>query len=152
MTKEEKYELIELSDLNKEDNIKYISSEAQGIAITLDNDKYAPTLCKLERAYICGRRKSEEHIAKLEQEKYLLGERCNQLLKDKGDLTDANSRLLSQVAATTKRVIELEQQIEKAVEIIRELGSTVREGVTCHYLVDNGALHKATLFIKEIEK
>lgn len=60
MTKEEKYELIELSDLNKEDNIKYISSEAQGIAITLDSDKYAPTLCKLERAYICGRRKSEK--------------------------------------------------------------------------------------------
>lgn len=42
-----------------------------------------------------------------------LGERCNQLLKDKGDLTDANSRLLSQVAVTTKRVIELEQQVEK---------------------------------------
>ena len=46
-------------------------------------------------------------------ENRLLGERCNQLLKDKGDLTDFNSRLLSQVAATTKMVIELEQQIEK---------------------------------------
>ena len=45
-----------------------------------------------------------------------------------------------------------QQAIEKAVEIIRELGSTVREGVTCHYLVDNGALHKATLFIKEYMK
>ena len=63
MTKEE---LIELSDLNREDNIKYISSEAQGIAITLDSDRYAPTFCKLERAYICGRRKSEEQIAELE--------------------------------------------------------------------------------------
>lgn len=63
MTKEE---LIALSDLNREDNIKYISSEAQGIAITLDSDRYAPTLCKLERAYICGRRKSEEQIAELE--------------------------------------------------------------------------------------
>ena len=67
MTKEEKYELIELSDLNREDNIKYISSEAQGIAITLDSDRYAPTLCKLERAYICGRRKSEKRIEDLEQ-------------------------------------------------------------------------------------
>ena len=82
----------------------------------------------------------------------MLGERCNQLLKDKGDLTDANSRLLSQVAATTKRVIELEQQIEKAVEIIRELGGIVREGVTCHYLVDYGALHRATSFLKEIKE
>ena len=62
MTKEE---LIELSDLNREDNIKYISSEAQGIAIALDSDRYAPTLCKLERAYICGRRKSEAQIEKM---------------------------------------------------------------------------------------
>lgn len=58
-------------------------------------------------------KEQNEKIAELEQENRLLGERCNQLLKDKGDLTDANSRLLSQVAATTKRVIELEQQIEK---------------------------------------
>ena len=65
MTKEE---LIELSDLNREDNVKYISSEAQGIAIALNSDIYAPTLCKLERAYICGRRKSENRIAKLEKE------------------------------------------------------------------------------------
>ena len=64
----DKEELIALSDLNKEDNIKYISSEAQGIAITLNSDKYAPTLCKLERAYICGRRKSEEQIEQLKKE------------------------------------------------------------------------------------
>jgi len=63
-----KEELIALSDLNREDNIKYISSEAQGIAIALDSDRYAPTLCKLERAYICGRRKSEEQIEQLEKE------------------------------------------------------------------------------------
>lgn len=75
MTKDEKDELIALSDLNREDNIKYISSEAQGIAIILDSDRYAPTLCKLERAYICGRRKSEEQIAELEaQVKYWKGE------------------------------------------------------------------------------
>lgn len=65
MTKEE---LIELSDLNREDNVKYISSEAQGIAITLDSDRYAPTLCKLERAYICGRRKSEEQLTKAKKD------------------------------------------------------------------------------------
>lgn len=67
MTKEEKDKLIALSDLNREDNIKYISSEAQGIAIALDSDRYAPTFCKLERAYICGRRKSEEQIEKMKK-------------------------------------------------------------------------------------
>lgn len=79
MTKEE---LIELSDLNREDNIKYISSEAQGIAITLDSDRYAPTFCKLERAYICGRRKSEEQIAELEAqiEKMKCCENCNNFM------------------------------------------------------------------------
>jgi predicted RNase H-like nuclease (RuvC/YqgF family) len=50
------------------------------------------------------------------------------------------------------KIKELEQQIKRAVDIIRDLGSTVREGVTCHYLVDNGGLHRATLFIREIEK
>lgn len=64
MTKEK---LIELSDLNREDNIKYISSEAQGIAITLNSDRYTPILCKLERAYICGRRKSEEQLTKAKE-------------------------------------------------------------------------------------
>lgn len=53
--------------MNREDNIKYISSEAQGIAISLDSDRYAPTFCKLERAYICGRRKSEKQIAELKK-------------------------------------------------------------------------------------
>ena len=75
MTKEK---LIALSDLNREDNIKYISSEAQGIAITLDSDRYAPNLCKLERAYICGRRKSEEQIEQLEKENAELKERVRE--------------------------------------------------------------------------
>ena len=33
-------------------------------------------------------RKAEKRIEELEKENKLLGERCNQLLKDKGDLTD----------------------------------------------------------------
>ena len=89
MTKEE---LIALSDLNREDNIKYISSEAQGIAITLDSDRYAPTFCKLERAYICGRRKSEEQIADLEAE---------------------NDRLCDSLETQDLKIAELEAQIEK---------------------------------------
>ena len=41
----------------------------------------------------------DKRIAELEKENRLLGERCNQLLKDKGGLTD--------------KVAELENQIEK---------------------------------------
>ena len=84
MTKEK---LIALSDLNREDNIKYISSEAQGIAITLDSDRYAPNLCKLERAYICGRRKSEEQIEQLEKENAELKGEADSVLDNwcKGD-------------------------------------------------------------------
>lgn len=59
-----------------------------------------------------GERQSENKIEEIENQNKLLCERCNQLLKDKGDLTDFNSRLLSQISATTKRVIKLEQQIE----------------------------------------
>ena len=86
MTKEEKDKLIELSDLNREDNIKYISSEAQGIAITLDSDRFAPSMCKLERAYICGRRKSENRISELEEENAELQKRNGELAGQKASL------------------------------------------------------------------
>ena len=92
MTIEKEKELIELSDLNREDNIKYISSEAQGIAIKLDSDKYAPTFCKLERAYICGRRKSEEQIT--------------ELISKLEELQEQNSEMFNTIALQ-------EQQIEK---------------------------------------
>ena len=45
------------------------------------------------------------------------------------------------------------QPIGEAVEIIRELGGIVHEGVVCHYLTDcELILHRATLFLKEIEE
>lgn len=56
-------------------------------------------------------------IKELEQEKRLLGERCNQLLKDKGELTDqiadikANCDLA--IEGRDIKIKELEQQIEK---------------------------------------
>ena len=103
MTKEK---LIALSDLNREDNIKYISSEAQGIAITLDSDRYAPNLCKLERAYICGRRKSEEQIEQLEKENA-------ELKKDNEGYEKDNTLLVNQFNQTSAK-------LTKAKEIIRE--------------------------------
>jgi predicted RNase H-like nuclease (RuvC/YqgF family) len=51
------------------------------------------------QAYKDGAEPREKRIEELETENRLLGERCNQLLKDKGDLTD--------------KCRQLEQQIEK---------------------------------------
>lgn len=96
-------ELIALSDLNREDNIKYISSEAQGIAITLDSDRYAPTFCKLERAYICGRRKSEEQLTKAKEiikkiEKiFYSGEEALKRLSKISDILEQAEQFLSEV-------------------------------------------------------
>ena len=137
MTKEE---LIALSDLNREDNIKYISSEAQGIAIALDSDRYAPTLCKLERAYICGRRKSEEQIKEIEN--YFVESAgygrdkvrnfmdiVNKALKQKGEriteLEKENARL-----ATNEKSLLAERKIiakenTEAKNLIEELASSL---------------------------
>ena len=103
MTKEK---LIALSDLNREDNIKYISSEAQGIAITLDSDRYAPNLCKLERAYICGRRKSEEQIEQLEKENA-------ELKKDNEGYEKDNTLLVNQFNQTSAKLTNAKELLER---------------------------------------
>ena len=65
-------------------------------------------------------RKAEKRIEELEKENELLGERCNQLLKDKGDLTDqiadikANCDLA--IEGRDVKIMELEQQIEELQE------------------------------------
>ena len=114
MTKEEKDKLIKLSDLNREDNIKYISSEAQGIAITLDSDRFAPSMCKLERAYICGRRKSENRISELEEENAELKAE-NQKWKD--EWQEQVQKATDEGYARTLQTI----QLTKAKELLRDL-------------------------------
>ena len=114
MTKEEKDKLIKLSDLNREDNIKYISSEAQGIAITLDSDRFAPSMCKLERAYICGRRKSENRISELEEENAELKAE-NQKWKD--EWQEQVQKANDEGYARTLQTI----QLTKAKELLRDL-------------------------------
>ena len=60
---------------------------------------------------------AEKRLADLENQNKLLGERCNQLLKDKGNLTDqiadikANCDLA--IEGRDIKIKELEQQIEK---------------------------------------
>lgn len=127
MTKEEKDKLIALSDLNREDNIKYISSEAQGIAIALDSDRYAPTFCKLERAYICGRRKSEEQIAELEKSCDETQELLDKQIEATYKLDKENAELKKKCyKKAVKDYCEVENQLTKAKEIIKLLLGDLR--------------------------
>lgn len=157
MTKEEKDKLIKLSDLNREDNIKYISSEAQGIAITLDSDRFAPSICKLERAYICGRRKSENRISELEKENAELRagveKRDSDILTLKG-LTERQRLKLDALEGQTpwkdiKDKSELIGKLTKAKEIIRNI-IRVTWGEGWNYSLEWKV--KAEQFLKEVEK
>lgn len=159
----DKEKLIELSDLNREDNIKYISSEAQGIAITLDSDKYAPTLCKLERAYICGRRKSEEQIIDLERkleqtEKDLADYQFNypkikDLEKENAELKKEYSDNLS---LKDEELMCLETEFNtyklKAKEIILSLYNAGRDILMCGYSEETQKRLDDRINSREIEK
>ena len=81
MTKDE---IFEISDLNKEENKKYICHEAQEVAVYLQTDKFAPVYCLLEKAYICGRKTSEKQIDELVSKNDKL-EKENAELKEQGD-------------------------------------------------------------------
>jgi hypothetical protein len=120
MTKDE---LIALSDLNREDNIKYISSEAQGIAITLDSDRYAPTLCKLERAYICGRRKSEEQIEQLEKENAELKNKLEH--RNCLDCSNHSSKLRMKTLELEKECTKAKELLAKWVELFKPKGGNI---------------------------
>jgi tRNA uridine 5-carbamoylmethylation protein Kti12 len=137
MTKEE---LIALSDLNREDNIKYISSEAQGIAITLDSDRYAPTLCKLERAYICGRRKSEEKISELEKRCANYEMNISKMEKGTCDICKETEK--------DKKILDLEKENAELRKDKKELCHSISEGgKACVYL--NEQLTKAKFLLKQ---
>lgn len=61
----------------------------------------------------------------LKEENRLLGERCNQLLKDKGDLTD-KCRKLEQEIVNLHETLDLRRmQLDDSAEIIKEMQSKV---------------------------
>ena len=132
MTKEE---LIELSDLNREDNVKFISSEAQGIAIALDSDIYTPTLCKLERAYICGRRKSEKQI--------------DELKKENTELKAKNKWYSEQVC--NKECAEVWGNLTKATDLLKWFVWYFREG-SPNLVPYKHKVAETEQFISEVEK
>ena len=172
MTREEKDKLIELSDLNREDNIKYISSEAQGIAITLDSDRYAPTFCKLERAYICGRRKSEEQIADIKANCDLAIEgrdiKIKELEKEIAELkadNDARKFAMAMSEKVEKQLREENEELKsekgcetctkfdevkltKAKELIEDMYDKIPASHSDYY---KDVMERARQFIKEIE-
>ena len=155
MTKEG---LIALSDLNREDNIKYISSEAQGIAIALDSDRYAPALCKLERAYICGRRKSENYIADLEKENADLKMGLKWDADNRDELLKENAGLKSRLNAINLLTPELEKasklrkrQLATAKEIIKELLDTQSQ-LDPYRDIFKDRILKAEQFLEEVKE
>ena len=83
-------------------------------------------------------------------------DRIAELEKENAELRDNYDQFKAiaepEIERLKKKNANQKSQLEKAVEIIRELGGMVREGVTCHYLEDCGALHRATSFLKEIDK
>lgn len=91
-----------------------------------------------------------DRIAELEKENKLLGERCKQLLKDKGDLTDKVSNQAESLRVTMleeekkgKRIEELEQQIEKMKsDVISERDKAKRLEDVITYTVLNDTLAK----------
>ena len=66
----------------------------------------------------------DNRITELEKENKLLGERCNQLLKDKGELTDKIADIKANcdfaIEGRDIKIKELEQQIEKLLDFVVE--------------------------------
>ena len=77
----------------------------------LRNKKIAIQNRKAERNKLCD--DFENMKAGLESQIATLGGRCNQLLKDKGDLTDRCDKLLDVINNQDVKIADLEQQIEK---------------------------------------
>ena len=67
--------------------------------------------------------KELDYIADLEKENRLLGERCNQLLKDKGDLTDHCQRLIDQYSelfATKEQLSQDNSYLKTKIKSLEE--------------------------------
>lgn len=85
-------------------------------------------------------------IKELEQENKLLGERCNQLLKDKGNLTDELNERTKDLLNANHKIGQLEKQIEK----MKSCQIRVTWGEGWNYSLDVKV--KAEQLLKEIEK
>ena len=120
--------------------------------------------------------KELDYIADLERENRLLGERCNQLLKDKGELTDkiadikANCDLAIEGRDVKIKELETENaelkeklnfstqyyqgekakdQLAKAKDLIEDMYDKIPASHSDYY---KDVMERARQFIKEIEK
>lgn len=88
-------------------------------SITYENNIFYCTKNKTKWISVDGKKwyVEEKQIKDLKKENRLLGERCNQLLKDKGELTDkiADIKANCDLAIESRdiKIKELEEQIEK---------------------------------------
>ena len=106
-----KENIFEVSDLNKEENQKYICGEAQPVAIYLQTDSFAPTYCLLERAYVFGRRVSEKRIAELEEQIEKM-KRCKICNHFRGGSCSYHSLWVKDCKANGKKLFELRENEE----------------------------------------
>ena len=66
-------------------------------------------------------------IAELDKENRLLGERCNQLLKDKGDLTDELAKWKDEWQEQVQKAIDEGWERTKLTGIVRELENKIAD-------------------------
>ena len=139
-----------------------LEKEAEEINITYENNVFHCTKNGTKWISIDGEKwyGEEKRITELEKENRLLGERCNQLLKDKGNLTDELAKWKDEWQEQVQKAIDegyarTQQtiQLTKATKIIKNLlilkndhyGNTKME-----WRVE--VTEQAEQFLKEIEK
>jgi hypothetical protein len=99
---------------------------------------------------------TQEYVDKLERENRLLGERCNQLLKDKGDLTDRLSEEVELHLHAEEYIKKLEKEnaelknIKDVADLIRLNNSSIVAMACLNN--HNTSLHQELTQAKEIIK
>ena len=78
--------------------------------------------------------KELDYITELERKNRLLGERCNQLLKDKGELTDKVKELQDHLAEEVELHLHAEEYIKSLEKENAELKNKLTEKVTLESL------------------
>ena len=125
--------IISMSDLNKEENQKYICHEAQPVAIYLQKDRLAPTMCLLERAYVFGRRVSEKYIAELEERISVLLS-CKNCPENKGGLIcqkEYENKCLAQKIQFIKELQEENNDLKNKTVLSIDCDKAEKHGELC---------------------
>lgn len=96
------------------------------------------------------KRELEKQIADLEKENRLLGERCNQLLKDKGDLTDKVKNLEEELADYQFNYPTIKELSIENAELRKKLEEA--DNATDCFNKQEEIIAKANLLLKDVYK